>query len=97
MSPSPLYHAVASDLRAAYDSGAVARSLSDRAPWKLREREAFLDRLRHEERRSLFEVGAGAGHDSQYFAANGTAGFRHTLWTFSISNFPPTHMTLPTQ
>jgi SAM-dependent methyltransferase len=28
----------------------------------------FLARLRHEEKRALFEIGSGAGHDSQYFA-----------------------------
>lgn len=71
MSPSLLYQAVATDLRAAYDGSAEARSSSQRAPWQLEERDAFLARLRREGRRSLFEVGAGAGHDSQHFADNG--------------------------
>jgi SAM-dependent methyltransferase len=71
MSPSPLYQAIATDLRAAYDRSAETRSSSERAPWQLRERDAFLAQLRREERCSLFEVGAGAGHDSQYFADNG--------------------------
>lgn len=73
MSPSPLHEDVATSLRAAYDGSAEARSSSDRAPWQLRERDAFLVRLQCEGRHSLFEVGAGAGHDSQYFAHNGLA------------------------
>ena len=71
MSPSPLHQTVATDLRAAYDGSAEARSSSERAPWQLQERDAFLARLQYEGRRSLFEVGAGAGHDSRYFADNG--------------------------
>lgn len=65
------HQAVATDLRAAYDSSAEARSSSERAPWQLQERNAFLARLQHEEARSLFEIGAGAGHDSHYFSDNG--------------------------
>ena len=71
MSPSLLHQAVAIDLRAAYDGSAEARSSSERAPWQLNERDAILARLQREGSRSLFEVGAGAGHDSQYFADNG--------------------------
>ena len=71
MSPSPLHRTVAADLRAAYDGSAEARSSSERAPWQLTERDAFLSRLKREGMSSLFEVGAGAGHDSQYFADNG--------------------------
>jgi|SRR6185369_7092823 len=71
MSPSPLYQTVATDLRSAYDGSANTRSTSIRASWQLQERESFLARLQHEEKKSLFEVGAGAGHDSLYFADNG--------------------------
>jgi SAM-dependent methyltransferase len=71
MSPSLLYQTVATSLRAAYDGSAAGRSASDRAPWQLLERDAFLARLKQEGRSSLLEVGAGAGHDSQYFADNG--------------------------
>jgi SAM-dependent methyltransferase len=71
MPPSPLHLAVAADLRAAYDSSAEARSSSERAPWQLQEREVFLTRLRHSGARSLFEIGAGAGHDSKYFSDHG--------------------------
>jgi SAM-dependent methyltransferase len=71
MSPSPLYQAVAKDLGAAYDGSAEARCSSDRAPWQLRERETFLARLQFAGACTLFEIGAGAGHDSQYFSDNG--------------------------
>jgi SAM-dependent methyltransferase len=73
MSPSLLHQDVATSLRAAYDGSAEARSSSERAPWQLRERDAFRARLQREGSRSVFEVGAGAGHDSQYFADNGLA------------------------
>lgn len=71
MSPSPLHRTIATDLRAAYDGSAEARSSSERAPWQLKERETFLTRLGREGRGSLLEVGAGAGHDSQYFTEHG--------------------------
>jgi SAM-dependent methyltransferase len=73
VAPSPLYETVAVDLRAAYDGSAEARSLSERAPWQLRERDMFLSRLQSEGSCSLVEIGAGAGHDSRYFADNGLA------------------------
>jgi SAM-dependent methyltransferase len=71
MSPSPLYRTVTSDLRAAYDGSAEARAASDRETWKHAERQAFLARLQSEGKRSLFEIGSGAGHDSQFFADHG--------------------------
>jgi SAM-dependent methyltransferase len=71
MSPSALYRTVASDLRAAYDGSAEVRASSQRETWKNDERQAFLSRLQAEGRRSLFEVGAGGGHDSQFFADHG--------------------------
>ncbi len=71
MSPSAFYRTVASDLRAAYDGSAEARASSERENWKHAERQAFLTRLQAEGKESLFEVGAGGGHDSQFFADNG--------------------------
>jgi SAM-dependent methyltransferase len=71
MSPTPLAKTVAANLRAAYDSSAETRSSSERAPWQLKERETFLTRLQREGSRTLLEIGAGAGHDSLYFADNG--------------------------
>jgi SAM-dependent methyltransferase len=71
MPPSLLYQTVATSLRAAYEGSAAGRSASERAPWQLLERDAFLARLKQEGRSSLLEVGAGAGHDSRYFADHG--------------------------
>lgn len=71
MSPSPLYRTVTSDLRAAYDGSAEVRAASEREIWKRTERQAFLARLQAEGKKSLFEVGAGGGHDSQFFADHG--------------------------
>jgi SAM-dependent methyltransferase len=67
----PTHQSIASDLRAAYDGSAEARHCSERAPWQLAEREMFLQRLRREGRTSLLEIGAGAGHDSQFFSGHG--------------------------
>lgn len=67
------YEEVVARLRAAYDAGAEDRDRAERADWKLDERAAFLDRLRVAEARSLLEVGAGTGHDSAWFQAEGLA------------------------
>lgn len=71
MAPSLLHRTVASELRAAYDGSAEARSASERASWQCAERETFLSRLHKERKTSLLEVGAGAGHDSRFFADHG--------------------------
>jgi SAM-dependent methyltransferase len=71
MSPSPLYRTVADSLRTAYDGSAEIRAASEPEPWKHAERTAFLARLHAEGKTSLFEVGAGGGHDSQFFADEG--------------------------
>ena len=71
MPPSLLHRSVTSALRAAYDGSAEARATSEREAWKHTERQAFLARLQTEGRKSLFEVGAGGGHDSQFFADHG--------------------------
>jgi SAM-dependent methyltransferase len=65
------YDDVLDDLRTAYDRGAVLREALAKPPWKLAERESFLDRLRAEGAHRLLEVGAGSGQDSQFFAEAG--------------------------
>jgi SAM-dependent methyltransferase len=66
------YDDVIGPLRAAYaDGGAARRDRMEKAPWKLAERAAFLDRLRSEAAARLLEVGAGTGQDSAFFAAHG--------------------------
>lgn len=59
------------ELRAAYDRGAAYREGLTKPPWRLAERQSFLDRLRGCGARRLLEVGAGAGHDSRFFADAG--------------------------
>ena len=65
------YDDVIGPLRAAYEGGAKRRDVSGKAPWKLAEREAFLDRLKRHGFRRVLEIGAGAGQDSAYFQENG--------------------------
>jgi SAM-dependent methyltransferase len=65
------YDDVVSPLRTAYDGSAKRREVSGKAPWKLAEREAFLDRLKGHGCRRLLEIGAGTGQDSAYFQENG--------------------------
>ncbi len=69
---STRYDDVLDSLRIAYDDdGAARRDAMDKAPWKLTERAAFLDRLRAEGAATLLEVGAGTGQDSAYFRDDG--------------------------
>jgi SAM-dependent methyltransferase len=65
------YDEVLGELRTAYDRGAAQREALDKPPWKLAERQAFLDRLLAEGADRLLEVGAGTGQDSQFFAEAG--------------------------
>ncbi len=58
-------------LRAAYDARAGWRDGLTKAPWKLAERAAVLDRLREAGGTRLLEVGAGTGQDSRFFQDNG--------------------------
>jgi SAM-dependent methyltransferase len=63
------YGEVIASLKESYDGGAADRDRMTKDPWKLAERQAFLDRLRPGQR--LLEVGAGPGHDSVFFRDNG--------------------------
>lgn len=58
-------------LRTAYDARAAWRDGLAKEPWKLVEREAFLDRLRAAGAIRLLEIGAGTGQDSRFFQDNG--------------------------
>jgi len=71
LASKPTYQQVAASLRAAYDGSAAQRDRAGKAAWKLAERAAFVDRLRADRAVRLLEVGAGAGQDSQFFAASG--------------------------
>jgi len=65
------YADVLASLRAAYEGGAAERDRTAKAPWKLAERERFLERLRAEGCARLLEIGAGTGQDSVYFRDSG--------------------------
>lgn len=66
------YDEVIEHMRASYDAGAAAlRDGQEPESWKVEERAAFLGRLRDAGLARLLEVGAGAGHDSSFFRANG--------------------------
>ena len=65
------YASVVAALRVAYDRGAGERERGEVAPWKLAERERYLDALRAAGARTLLEVGAGAGKDALFFRERG--------------------------
>jgi SAM-dependent methyltransferase len=65
------YDDVTESLRTSYDLGAERRDRIIKEPWKLAERQAFLDRLCAAGCVRLLEIGAGTGQDAAFFAANG--------------------------
>ncbi len=59
-------------LQQTYNNHAEEReSKTELETWKAEEREAFLQILLNDGKRSLLEIGAGPGRDSRYFAENG--------------------------
>lgn len=64
-------HDLVDRLRTAYDGGAADRDRTDKEPWKVAERDAFLARLRGQGFHRLLELGAGTGQDSVFFQRNG--------------------------
>ena len=57
-----------------YDKEAELRnSKSVKADWKIRVREDFCDLVKRENKKTLLELGAGAGDDSLFFMDNGLA------------------------
>jgi SAM-dependent methyltransferase len=65
------YDEVLGELRTAYDRGAARREALPKPPWKLAERQSFLELLLAEGANRLLEVGAGTGQDSLFFAGAG--------------------------
>jgi SAM-dependent methyltransferase len=63
------YEQVLGPLREAYDARAAYRDGLSKGPWKLAERQAFLERLAPGAR--VLEIGAGTGQDSAYFKEAG--------------------------
>jgi SAM-dependent methyltransferase len=54
-------------LRESYDAAASGRDGRAKQGWKIKERDAFLDRLEAIEATTLLELGAGPGDDAAYF------------------------------
>jgi SAM-dependent methyltransferase len=67
------YEDVLDPLRTAYDRAAAARDelSANKSPWKVAERDSFLQRLRSGGSRALLEIGAGTGQDSLFFKEHG--------------------------
>ena len=66
-----MYDDIIADLRAAYDRAVEERENRPVSPWKLEERQRFLDLLRQEQKTTLLEIGAGTGRDSLFFQEQG--------------------------
>lgn len=60
---------IKSDLQAAYDADAERRAAAagKREHWKLDARQAFVDLLKKENKKTILEIGAGTGSDSKFF------------------------------
>jgi len=65
------YAEVLDSLRKSYDGSAAERDERAKQDWKVKERDAFLDRLRTIEASTLLEVGAGPGQDAVHFRDGG--------------------------
>lgn len=66
-----MYQQVIAQLRQAYNHNAEERDQQQKSPWKIAERQHFLEMLQQEGKRTLLEVGAGTGQDSQFFQEQG--------------------------
>lgn len=66
-----MYDQIINELRIAYDSSAEKRDQTPKSSWKIEARQAFLDLLQRENKRSLLEIGAGTGTDGKFFHDNG--------------------------
>jgi len=59
------------NLRAYYNQEADIRNSGEKQDWKLQIRQHFYDTAKAENKQTLLELGAGTGHDSQFFMENG--------------------------
>jgi len=55
---------IKSDLRAYYDQEAEFRNLHEKQEWKIAQRKVFSNLAVHENKKTLLEIGAGTGQDS---------------------------------
>lgn len=66
-----MYDEVRNSLKQAYGAKVEERDTSVLAPWKVRIRQDFLDRLLADEKVSLLEIGAGTGLHGAFFQSQG--------------------------
>ncbi|MEC3883525.1 class I SAM-dependent methyltransferase [Halobacillus sp. HZG1] len=59
------------NLSKAYDRQSKQRNQSRTQDWKIKERGAFLEKLKNEKKHSLLEIGSGPGKDSLFFSQEG--------------------------
>lgn len=59
------------NLKNYYNQESELRNKSERAAWKIEIRKNFCNLLNQEQKKTLLEIGAGAGYDSQFFMDNG--------------------------
>jgi SAM-dependent methyltransferase len=65
------YADVLGALRRSYDATAAERDGMPKQDWKIKERDAYLDRLQTVEASTLLEIGAGTGQDALFFLGGG--------------------------
>jgi SAM-dependent methyltransferase len=58
---------IKSNLKKYYDQEAALRDLSEKEEWKKTQRSHFYNYIKAENKKTLLEIGAGTGSDSQYF------------------------------
>jgi SAM-dependent methyltransferase len=66
-----MYQQVITDLRESYNRNAAERDHYSIEPWKVEERQHFLELVQAEHKQSLLEIGAGPGRDSEFFQGKG--------------------------
>ena len=71
MNAAPDARAIKADLIRTYDASALARDERGEPDWRDQHRRAFADTLNGEKRTRILEIGAGSGHSSAFFAAEG--------------------------
>lgn len=58
-------------LKQSYNNNALIREKNETQSWKVNLREQFLKLLKEDVKKTLLDIGAGAGKDSEYFKNNG--------------------------
>lgn len=71
MTAAPDARSIKADLIRTYDASALARDERGEPDWRDEHRSEFAATLKNEARTRVLEIGAGAGHSSVFFAAEG--------------------------